>query len=112
MVDSQNDKNSLLEPSSLWTTVLEGNEQVIESYPDHTLFICWPDPRTKAGGRALKKYKRKYVIYIGYDVAKRSAWMGDEEFYEAISSQFKLIKTVTIPTWPVNDDKLYVFERF
>lgn len=110
-VDNGSDSGTGLAPTKYWKKPIEGNESLVSQYPDRTLFLCWPDPRSAMASKALAQYKGKFLIYVGYPAAKRSRYMGDQKFYDMLENQFKLIKEVAIPQWPGNEDALYVYER-
>jgi hypothetical protein len=110
-VDNGSDSGTSLAPTKYWKKPIEGNESLVSQYPDRTLFLCWPDPRSAMASKALTQYKGKFFIYVGYPAAKRSPYMGDPEFYDMLDNQFELIKEVAIPQWPGYEDALYVYER-
>ncbi len=94
-----------------WKAPQIGDERLLDQYPERTLFLCWPDAKSKMASRALARYRGTYVIYVGFPMLPEIKYMGDPQFYEMLNSKFKIVKTVTIPQWPGNKDRLFIFER-
>lgn len=91
-----------------WMKPINKDEACIDEHPHRTLLLCWPDPRSEAASKALKRYLGKYVIYIGPPNCK---YVADSSFFSMLASNFKLIQKVAIPQWPGINDALFVFER-
>lgn len=87
-----------------WTEVKQGDEKVIDNFPDHALFICWP----YCAGHFLERYKGETVIYIGEPAYGCCA---EPEFFEELDKKFKLVKEVEIPKWNDIGDTMLVYRR-
>ena len=92
----------------LWFGVKSGNEITISSYPQHTLFLCWPNHKDPMAFNCLKKYQGKYFIYVG---EAEGGCTGDDAFHELLSSEWMIVEEVRIPQWFGIHDRLWVYER-
>jgi len=91
-----------------WSEVLAGDDSVAGKFPERTLFICWPPGDDPFAFKALSKYKGKTLIFIGEDVRGCN---GNEDFFDLLSKDWILKKTIAIPQWPSIFDRMYVYER-
>lgn len=90
-----------------WHPVLKGNEEMAGAYPHRTLFLCWPPYKGNMAAKAIEVYIRsggKKIVYIGEDVD------GCTGGHEDLRKYAKLAGTITIPCWPANHDKVWLYE--
>jgi len=96
-----------------WTEVLRGTETALDRQPDRTLFVCWPPPGEPMAFRALHRYRGEFFIYVGEqtlaDGVKGST--ADDRFFELLTSEWELVKRVSLPNWELCWDALHVFRR-
>lgn len=90
-----------------WTSVEQGDESIVPSHSDRTLFLCWPSYQEPMAFQALSQYSGKWVAYVG-EMGGRTA---DDSFHRLLSASFELKREVLIPVWPGFLDRLYLFER-
>lgn len=97
---------------SIWRqryyNVEQGDESVLEKYKDRTLFMCWPLRVNKMSEHVYDKYKGKYLIFVGED---RGSDPDAEDYYDKLSKEFKIIKTMNLPRWSGYNDSLFIYER-
>jgi len=91
-----------------WTEIIEGGIELIERYPNHTLFLCWPPYNDPLAYNTLKSYKGKYFIFIG---ESEGGCTGDEKFFKYLEDTFEEIDTVIIPQYDGVHDYLTIYER-
>jgi hypothetical protein len=87
--------------------VARADLEIVRSYPDRSLFLCWPPFRSDVALKTLRSYKGQTVIYVGDD--GRDA--GTPQFRAELASQFSCTRVVDIPRWPGIDDRLEVWRR-
>jgi hypothetical protein len=90
-----------------WTDIEAGDENVVQKYPERTLFLCWPSYQEPMAHQALERYAGQNVAYIG-EMNGRTA---DDAFHQLLREKFQLKREVLIPVWPGYKDCLYIFER-
>lgn len=105
---TQKEINSWHRHSGTFFKVTKANLDVVGTYPERTLFLCWPPHGSDVALKTIDSYKGKTVIYVG-DNGNLSA--GTPQFYKELSNSFNLIKVVDIPTWPGVYDRLEVWQR-
>jgi hypothetical protein len=91
-----------------WFDVKQGDEKIIDKYPNHTLFLCWIEYCGVYGYKALKRYKGKYFIHIGEG---RGGCTGEDDFFDYLDTHFKEIENFYIPHWFGFHDYCDVYER-
>jgi predicted GIY-YIG superfamily endonuclease len=101
------DRINLYHPSTAnsYFKIKNGSPKILSQHTDRSLFLCWP-PIGEMALNCLQFWKGKYLILV----ADRDL-SGDSEFYRQLMD-FKIIKVISIPTWPNMNDKLYVMERY
>lgn len=88
--------------------VLEGSVEVLDRFRDFTLFLCWPPYNESLAYNALKRFKGKYLIYVGEGAYGCN---GTNEFFDELKENWKEIKTVRIPQWDGIHDYFEIYER-
>ncbi len=91
-----------------WSEVLAGDDKIAAKFPERTLFICWPPGDDSFAVNALSLYKGKTLIYVGEDVGGCN---GNDAFFDLLSKEWVLKKTIAIPQWPSIFDRMCVYER-
>lgn len=94
--------------SGTFFKVSKADLDVVGTYRDRTLFLCWPPHGSDVALRTIQNYKGKTVIYVGDNGHVSS---GTPEFYKELSTSFNLVQFVDIPRWPGVDDRLEVWQR-
>lgn len=92
-----------------WAEVLKGDHNIVtaEEYRDRNLLICWP---TWGGEWATQAVESCYAETV-YMVGELGGCTGDERLVYALAKDFKLVKTVEIPTYWMVHDVLTVWQR-
>lgn len=96
-----------------WTEVREGTEAVIPLHPGRTLLLGWPPFEEPLALRSLTLYEGDHFLYIGA-LPLANGWkgpMGSDGFLDALASDWRLVKSVKLPNWPLCWDALHVFRR-
>lgn len=88
--------------------VSKADLDIVKTYPDRALFLCWPPHGSDVALKTIQNYKGKTIIYVGDD-GHVSA--GTPEFYKEMSTYFTLEEIVHIPRWPGIHDRLEVWQR-
>jgi hypothetical protein len=92
-----------------WTKVERGGPEVLQEYgPGWNLFLCWPPYDDPFADECLQAFNGNFVIYIGEDP---SGCTGDKDFHIRLAKEFRIIKTVEIPSYQGIYDALRVFMR-
>jgi hypothetical protein len=94
-----------------WTDVLSGDESVLESIVDRTLFLCWPPENSPMAFNTLSKYKGNTLLFVGIDQGHAT---GDPTFFELLDEGWNLegdCQSVDIPRWPGRTDALWIYHR-
>ena len=90
--------------------VLKGSFPVIEEYPNHTLFLCWP-PMDDFAYDCLwtftKRSEAQHFIFVG----ELGGCTGNEAFWNLIESHWEEIENLSIPKYIGIRDHLYVYSR-
>ena len=90
-----------------WTEILPGGPEKAMLHPEATLFLCWP-PMSNMAFHALSLYFGNTVAYIGEGYGGCTA---DDEFHEALSSDWREIESIKIPQWGGIHDDLTIWKR-
>ena len=102
-------KNNPYEHEIKWTHILEGDEDELTETPSDTnLFLCWPPYDEPIAYNCLKKFKGKYLIYVGEN---RGGCTATDDFFDELESNWEKIETVCIPRWAGIHDTLKVYKR-
>jgi hypothetical protein len=91
-----------------WFDVQEGSIEKATEHSDKALMLCWPNYDDPFAYEALKAYKGNTVIYVGEGF---KGCTGDDQFYDLLHSEWKEIKTVSIPQWCGIHDYLSIWVR-
>jgi len=76
--------------------------------PNRNLFLCWPPYEEPLAYTSLKKFKGKYVIYVGEGYG---GCTGCNRFHNLLEKEFDLEETVDIPQWFGIHDSMYIYKR-
>lgn len=95
-------------PDDAWTDVTEADALDIARETDRTLFLAWPPRDADFGRELLAAYNGDTVVYVG---EPRDADPANDGMHEILETEFRLVDTVSLPSWPGIDDDLYVYER-
>ena len=93
-----------------FTEVLQGDEQKILGYPDHTLFLCYPPTGHPVGSNCLKLYQRQHLIYVG-PTWRAGQESGDLQFHATLENEWDLAEKVEIPRYACSDDCVFIYKR-
>lgn len=92
----------------IYTEPTVGSYEHLDEYPNHTLFMCWPNYNTDFAKDSLQAYKGDTFIYVGEG---RGGCTGNDAFHELIEAEWEIAEEVCIPQWPGIHDMLHVFKR-
>lgn len=93
-----------------FTEVLEGDENKICDYPNHTLFLVYPPSKVPPLGiRCLNLYKRRHLLYAGPPWRSHEA-AGDAWFHAELENKWRLLHRIALPSDNNADDALCVYE--
>jgi hypothetical protein len=85
---------------------LDGAEAV-RRYADHeALLLCWPPPDRPMAYACLSAFRGDSLVYIG---DRRCT--GDDAFRLALATDWRLVESVELPSWPGIDDTVYMYRR-
>ena len=100
------------EPDKCFTRVEEfdSDEAIREFTESQILILIWPPSHTKMSSNALRKFKGKYVIYIGED---EDGCTGDKGFHKILEKEWNdlRIDTPLFGNWCEINDCVYFYER-
>lgn len=94
--------------SEQWYTVQNQNSEISKEYPERTLFLCWPENKSKMGETAVRNYEGDTVILVGEHEGRCT---GNDSLYSLLKSQYTLQKTQEIPNWYSIQDYLFIYTR-
>lgn len=99
--------------NKVWTKVLQGDENVVTSWPDRTLMLCWPPPRDEMAFRAISLYRGDVLVFVGEvpQNAKRQGVTGSEAFLSKLMAEWLPVRVVELPQWEICQDNLYILWR-
>jgi hypothetical protein len=95
-----------------WTEVLQGDESVLDSIVDRTLFLCWPPSNDPMAFETLSRFRGSTFLFVGEDWPSRTT--GNEDFFRLLDRDWELEDNrnkAWIPTWPGREDFLWVYHR-
>jgi hypothetical protein len=90
-----------------WFPVRNGDETILKDYPDHTLFLCWPE-MSGVSSDALANYQGRTLIYVGEG---RGGCTANEKFFEELNCNWQHGESVNIPQWPGIHDYLQIYHK-
>jgi len=91
-----------------WFNVQTGGPESLVGSDAETLFLCWPHPRDELAFKSLQNFEGDHLIYVG---EKQGGCTGDDKFFTKLNKEWKLVKTVLIPSWDGIYDDVYHFAR-
>lgn len=100
--------------NAFWTDVIEGDQAEISNHPEHTLFLCWPEPNISLASDCLKLYEGEYLIFVGIHPSTSVPGYfrtGDKLFFEMLECEWQLVEQISLPTRTAMTDGLYVYKR-
>lgn len=97
--------------TGLWTEVLTGGTDVASTYPDRTLFLCWPPYDTHMAFNAAQAHLAAGGRMIAYIGEGRGGCTGDDDFHRLLEKRYTQIGRVFLPQWFGIHDALYLYER-
>jgi hypothetical protein len=65
-----------------WTEVLQGDESVLDSIVDRTLFLCWPPSNHPMAFETLSRFRGSTFLFVGEDWPSRTT--GNEDFFRLL----------------------------
>jgi hypothetical protein len=95
-----------------WTEVLTGDESVLDSMYDQTLFLCWPPSNHPMAFETLSRFKGDTFLFVGETWPSHTT--GNEDFFDLLDQEWDLeddCSKAWIPNWPGRDDFLWVYHR-
>ena len=99
--------NSWHRQAGLFFLVARAGAEIAGTYPDRTLFLCWPPWNSEVGSRALHSYTGKTIVYIG-DEGHNT---GSPRFYAELTARYTRTRVVDLPQWPGITSRLEVWQR-
>jgi hypothetical protein len=93
-----------------WFPVKKGRTNQLSKIPKtyKTLLLCWPHFAESIGISSLKRFKGKYVIYVG---ERSGGCTGDPAFHAYLEKKYTLKKVMIIPTWAGIHDRVFIYEK-
>lgn len=91
----------------VWTRVFAGGPEKAATFPNRTLFLCWPPFMSPMAETALRRYTGQRVAYVG-------EWKGctaSPSFHDQLVDGWTQTSEVRLPNWPGIRDRLTVWER-
>ncbi len=93
------------------TEVLQGDENKIGDYPNHTLFLCYPPSKyPPLAIECLRRYRGEYLIYVGPPWRSHEA-AGDIWFHAALANLWAVVETISIPSPADAGDQVFVYRQ-
>jgi hypothetical protein len=109
---SNTSKNEFHPQADTWTEVLPGDEFVLDSINNRSLFLCWPPSHHAMAFETLSRFRGNTFLFVGEGWPSRAT--GDEQFFELLRRDWVLTddsSKMTIPQWPGRKDFLWVYRR-
>jgi hypothetical protein len=94
--------------SDPWTTVLTGDIDSLDAYPEYTLMMIWPPLKSLMARNALARYHGSRLVYVGEAAGGCCA---EDGFFDLLERDWDLVKVLAIPTWPLIHDQLFLYSR-
>lgn len=106
--------------------VVRGTPQDLAHVEDRTLLLCWPPGGDSMAEECLDAYKGDTVVYVGewddgtqigskvyktHQYHAGPAETATPEFRRRLIEEFRLVRSVEIPTWPTHADDLTIWAR-
>lgn len=103
------DQENRFHPDSpTWTEVLQGDESVLDSIENRTLFLCWPPSGDRMAFQALSSFKGDSFIFVGED---HNVTTGEKEFFRLLDTEWHCDFSGGLPRWPRRDDAIFIYRR-
>jgi predicted GIY-YIG superfamily endonuclease len=90
----------------VFSPVLPGQPEILTQYGDTTLLLSWPPSNCTMASDCLKNWHGEFLIHIG-----ERETSGDDEFYEILQKQFRIVRRVNIPRFLNLHDEMRVYQR-
>ena len=90
-----------------WFHVEQGDESIVDRYPDRSLMLAWPELHDHAAYRALSLYRQAggtRLIYLGDPGSS-----GDSAFHTALS-EYRKVYEYSMPCWPGINERCSIYE--
>ena len=94
------------------TDIMEGDENAVKDYPDHTLFMCWPNDFNSEEGwsdKALENYLDAGGEKLALISEGKYGAAGSDRLFEMIQSEMYEEKMIRIPQFPRLHDRLELY---
>lgn len=104
----QIDAYDLEPPEQTYYPVKRGWPGDLVSYPDCSLFLCWPPERDRMAFDCLALYPGRRLVYIGEGKGGRTA---SDAFFEALEGRWQKIAEHPSVHWPGVHDAVAVYGR-
>lgn len=93
-----------------WTEVRRTSAvEAVRTWPDRTLFLCWPPPDDDAAGyAAVRAHTGDTVLYIG---GGANGPTGTARLHRELDLNWTVTDELALPSWPGIPDRLTVWRR-
>jgi predicted GIY-YIG superfamily endonuclease len=102
-----------LEDWNLWhsdtcfTEVQPGAPPVLDEYPNHTLFLCWPPRESEMASQCLDYWEGDTLILVGNNEV-----VATKEFHDRLLQDFRITEVIPIPYWVDTPNNMVVWKRY
>lgn len=97
--------------SKTWTNVeIMNHKEAIHKYGSqcNLLFLSWPCHHNLSAFESINHYQGSKLIYIGEGLDGST---GEPQFFKLLKKKYKFVKSINIPRWAGNFDKLYCYVK-
>jgi hypothetical protein len=93
----------------LWFPVTQGSYELLPQHKDKTLLLCWPPRAAEMAVRAVQLWGGDTLAYVGEPAPARGT--ADPAFFAELQKHWRLVETVTIPSWYNRNDDLFIYRK-
>ncbi len=86
--------------------VKPGTPEVLRSYSDRALFLCWPPLDNSMAADSLIHWRGNEIALVGCHKS-----IGNPEFWDTLSRDFFLMDDVSLPSWYGTPESLTIWQR-
>ena len=79
-----------------------------QSFPDRALLLVWPERGAAWVADVLRAYQGSTVVYVGEGIG---GCTGSLRFHRMLGREWRLVETISIPTFPHIHDQCWVYRR-
>ena len=105
-------KNKFHPQADTFTEILSGDESVLDSMDNRSLFLCWPPYDHPMAFQTLSRFRGNNFLFIGEGWPHRTN--GDKHFFDLLHLEWTFEEDsgkIAIPQWPGRKDFLWIYRR-